>query len=182
MIRSMVLLLSRSRSSVLLSEELLPPTLYRLPHESQRPFYFLLTVFAIPDRIGTRTGAGRERHGIYPRQVHSDSDQVYCLVRHRPHHEPVPGLLPRCIYCDSRSACYGIEDFGRVRAKENALALLRDELRRKVRPGIVGMGSMSDPYNPFEGELQLTRHALELLDATASGRPSPPRETGLPGT
>ena len=74
-----------------------------------------------------------------------------------------------CIYCDSRSACYGIEDFGRVRAKENALALLRDELRRKVRPGIVGMGSMSDPYNPFEGELQLTRHALELLDAYGFG-------------
>ena len=61
------------------------------------------------------------------------------------------GCCHGCIYCDSRSACYGIEDFGRVRAKENALALLRDELRRKVRPGIVGMGSMSDPYNPFEG-------------------------------
>ena len=56
-----------------------------------------------------------------------------------------------------------------MRAKENALALLRDELRRKVRPGIVGMGSMSDPYNPFEGELQLTRHALELLDAYGFG-------------
>ena len=78
------------------------------------------------------------------------------------------GCCHGCIYCDSRSACYGIEDFGRVRAKENALALLRDELRRKVRPGIVGMGSMSDPYNPFEGELQLTRHALELLDAYGS--------------
>ena len=79
------------------------------------------------------------------------------------------GCCHGCIYCDSRSACYGIEDFGRVRAKENALALLRDELRRKVRPGIVGMGSMSDPYNPFEGERQLTRHALELLDAYGCG-------------
>ena len=79
------------------------------------------------------------------------------------------GCCHGCIYCDSRSACYGIEDFGRVRAKENALALLRDELRRKVRPGIVGMGSMSDPYNPFEKELQLTRHALELLDAYGFG-------------
>ena len=79
------------------------------------------------------------------------------------------GCCHGCIYCDSRSACYGIEDFGRVRAKENALALLRDELRRKVRPGIAGMGSMSDPYNPFEGELQLTRHALELLDAYGFG-------------
>ena len=74
-----------------------------------------------------------------------------------------------CIYCDSRSDCYRIGDFGRVRAKENALPLLRDELARKVRPGFVGLGSMSDPYNPFEKELQLTRHALELLDAYGFG-------------
>ena len=74
-----------------------------------------------------------------------------------------------CIYCDSRSDCYRIGDFGRVRAKENALPLLRDELARKVRPGFVGLGSMSDPYNPFEKEFQLTRHALELLDAYGFG-------------
>ena len=79
------------------------------------------------------------------------------------------GCCHGCIYCDSRSACYGIEDFGRVRAKENALALLRDELRRKVRPGIVGMGSMSAPSTPFGGEPQLPRHALELLDAYGFG-------------
>ena len=46
------------------------------------------------------------------------------------------GCCHGCIYCDSRSACYGIEDFGRVRAKENALALLRDELRRRRGPGL----------------------------------------------
>ena len=28
---------------------------------------------------------------------------------------------------------------------------------------------MSDPYNPFEGEMQLTRHALELIDAFGFG-------------
>ena len=79
------------------------------------------------------------------------------------------GCCHGCIYCDSRSDCYGIADFDRVRAKENALPLLRDELARKVRPGFVGLGSMSDPYNPFERELQLTRHALELLDAYGFG-------------
>ena len=79
------------------------------------------------------------------------------------------GCCHGCIYCDSRSDCYRIEHFDQVRAKENALPLLRDELRRKIRPGIVGLGSMSDPYNPFEAELQLTRHALELLDAYQFG-------------
>ena len=79
------------------------------------------------------------------------------------------GCCHGCIYCDSRSACYGIEDFDRVRAKGDALRILRDDLARKVKPGIAGLGSMSDPYNPFEGELQLTRHALELLDAYGFG-------------
>lgn len=74
-----------------------------------------------------------------------------------------------CIYCDSRSSCYGIEDFDRVRAKADALTILRDELRRKVRPGVVGLGSMSDPYNPLEGERKLTLHALELLHAYSFG-------------
>ena len=53
--------------------------------------------------------------------------------------------------------------------KENALAIIRDELRRKVRPGILATGSMSDPYNPFEKELCLTRHALELVNACDFG-------------
>ncbi len=79
------------------------------------------------------------------------------------------GCCHGCIYCDSRSECYHIEDFDRVRIKEGALTIIRDDLRRKVRTGVVGTGSMSDPYNPFEKELQLTRHALELLDAYGFG-------------
>lgn len=79
------------------------------------------------------------------------------------------GCCHGCIYCDSRSDCYGIDDFERVRAKENALALLRDELRRKVRTGVVGTGAMSDPYNPFEETELLTRHALELINAFGFG-------------
>lgn len=68
-----------------------------------------------------------------------------------------------CIYCDSRSDCYRIEEFGRVRAKENALAIIREDLRRKQRPGVVMTGASSDPYNPFEKELRLSRGALELI-------------------
>ena len=75
------------------------------------------------------------------------------------------GCCHGCIYCDSRSSCYQIKDFDQVRAKENALLTIRNDLRRKVRSGVVGTGSMSDPYNPFEKELLLTRHALELIDA-----------------
>ena len=79
------------------------------------------------------------------------------------------GCCHGCIYCDSRSDCYGVTEFGTVRAKENALALLRDELSRKARAGVVSLGSMSDPYNPFEKQEQLTRHGLELLSAYGFG-------------
>lgn len=79
------------------------------------------------------------------------------------------GCCHGCIYCDSRSDCYHVDHFDVVRAKENALPIIRDDLRRKVKSGVVGTGSMSDPYNPFEKELQLTRHALELIDAFGFG-------------
>ncbi len=79
------------------------------------------------------------------------------------------GCCHGCIYCDSRSDCYHIEQFDQVRAKENALEIIRDDLRRKVKRGIVATGAMSDPYNPFEKELLLTRHALELISAFGFG-------------
>ena len=79
------------------------------------------------------------------------------------------GCCHGCLYCDSRSSCYQNPDFDRVKAKADALPLLRDDLARKVRPAFISMGAMSDPYNPFERELQLTRHALELIDAYQCG-------------
>ena len=79
------------------------------------------------------------------------------------------GCCHGCLYCDSRSDCYRNPDFDRVTAKADAPRILRDELARKVRPAFIGMGAMSDPYNPFEEELLLTRHALELIDAYDCG-------------
>lgn len=61
------------------------------------------------------------------------------------------GCSHGCIYCDSRSTCYHVEDFDRVCVKENALVLLRDELRRKVRTGVIGSGAMCDSTIPSRG-------------------------------
>jgi DNA repair photolyase len=69
-----------------------------------------------------------------------------------------------CIYCDSRSDCYQISDFDTVRGKENSLAIIQEELRKKTKTGVIATGSMSDPYNPYEGKYQLTRQSLELMD------------------
>ena len=79
------------------------------------------------------------------------------------------GCCHGCLYCDSRSSCYQNPDFDTVKAKAGALTILRDDLARKTRPAFISMGSMSDPYNPFEEELELTRHALELIDAYGCG-------------
>ena len=74
------------------------------------------------------------------------------------------GCQHRCIYCDSRSACYEIEDFdGEVLVKANAVERLRDELPRKRRKGIIGTGSMNDPYMPLEADTGLTRRALDAI-------------------
>jgi len=70
-----------------------------------------------------------------------------------------------CIYCDSRSSCFKNPDFDTVKVKENALEVIRNDLRRKVKTGVVGTGAMSDPYNPLEKELKLTRNSLELMNA-----------------
>ena len=68
-----------------------------------------------------------------------------------------------CIYCDSRSNCYHIDNFDVPKGKENALAILEKELSRKHDHGVVGIGSMSDTYNPLEKQYKQTRGALELL-------------------
>ncbi|OQB59660.1 MAG: Radical SAM superfamily protein [Bacteroidetes bacterium ADurb.Bin141] len=79
------------------------------------------------------------------------------------------GCSHGCIYCDSRSECYRIDNFSRVRAKENALALIERELKSKRKKGVVGTGAMSDPYNPYEEEYKLTRGALELINRFGFG-------------
>jgi len=70
-----------------------------------------------------------------------------------------------CIYCDSRSHCYRVENFTQVRAKEDALRIIRDDLRRKSQKGVIHSGAMSDPYTPAEKSLNLMRHGLELINA-----------------
>ena len=79
------------------------------------------------------------------------------------------GCCHGCIYCDSRSECYHVENFDEVRAKENALAIIERELKSKRKTGVIGTGAMSDPYNPYEKEYYLTRGALSLINTYRFG-------------
>ena len=79
------------------------------------------------------------------------------------------GCSHGCIYCDSRSNCYHIDNFSIVRGKENALFILEQELSKKREKGVVGVGSMSDAYNPLEREYEQTRGALKLISKYGFG-------------
>lgn len=73
------------------------------------------------------------------------------------------GCSHGCIYCDSRSNFYHIDNFDEVRGKKNALYILEKELSKQRNRGVVGIGAMSDTYNPQEIKYEQTRGALKLL-------------------
>ena len=73
------------------------------------------------------------------------------------------GCQHGCIYCDSRSACYRMDELSKIYAKENAVELLEKELSTKRLKGTIGTGSMNDPYMPVEKKLKLTRSALKVI-------------------
>ena len=100
--------------------------------------------------IKTKTILSKEKYGEYWFGI----DYKINLYRGCPH---------GCIYCDSRSNCYHIDNFDIPRGKENAIYLLEKELSSKKEKGVVGIGSMSDTYNPQEIKYEQTREALKLI-------------------
>lgn len=75
------------------------------------------------------------------------------------------GCTHGCIYCDSRSVCYGFTHaFEDIEVKRNAPQLLEKALRSKRRKCMIGTGAMCDPYMHCEEELQITRKCLELIE------------------
>lgn len=75
------------------------------------------------------------------------------------------GCTHGCIYCDSRSRCYGIDHlFEDIEVKQNAPQLLEKALRSKRKKCMIGTGAMCDPYMHCEEELRLTRRCLEIIE------------------
>ena len=83
---------------------------------------------------------------------------------------PYRGCEHGCIYCYARpSHAYlgfspGLDFESRLLAKPNAAQLLKKELKRKnYRCRTIAMGTNTDPYQPIERKLQITREVLEVL-------------------
>ena len=80
------------------------------------------------------------------------------------------GCCHGCLYCDSRSDCYQVGDFDRVRAKADALRLIESDLRSKRQSGVVATGAIryehtSREYAPIEfpavADFQVTNALVE---------------------
>jgi len=83
---------------------------------------------------------------------------------------PYQGCEHGCIYCFARPthAYYGLSpglDFEtKLFQKPDAPALLATELRQpRYRPAVIALGANTDPYQPIERGLQLTRRILQVL-------------------
>lgn len=80
------------------------------------------------------------------------------------------GCTHGCIYCDSRSACYQFTHaFEDVEVKQNAPQLLDKALSARRKQCMIGTGSMSDPYQPCEEKVRLTRRCLEVIECHGFG-------------
>ena len=77
---------------------------------------------------------------------------------------PYRGCQHNCAYCyvpnvlrieRNKWGCF-------VEAKINIPSVLAKELNHK-KPGVIGISTVTDPYQPIEGKLKLTRYCLEQI-------------------
>jgi DNA repair photolyase len=85
---------------------------------------------------------------------------------------PYKGCEHGCVYCFARPThAYlglspGLDFESRIFYKPDAAALLEKELRTpKYKCAVMAMGTNTDPYQPVERELNITRRILEVLAA-----------------
>src|SRR6266496_2351117 len=83
---------------------------------------------------------------------------------------PYRGCEHGCVYCYARPTheylgfSSGLDFETKIMVKENAPALLRTELSSpRWRPQVLAMSGVTDPYQPIERRLKITRGCLEVL-------------------
>jgi len=83
---------------------------------------------------------------------------------------PYRGCEHGCIYCYARPTheflgfSAGLDFESRIMVKEDAPELLAAELSsRRWKPQVIAMSGVTDPYQPVERRLKLTRRCLEVL-------------------
>jgi DNA repair photolyase len=77
---------------------------------------------------------------------------------------PYSGCQHQCIYCYVPSVLHLPKEIwaSSLKVKRNIPFILAKELQKK-KPGIVGLSTVTDPYQPLEKTYQLTRYCLQQL-------------------
>lgn len=85
-------------------------------------------------------------------------------------YNPYVGCTHGCLYCyvpDIMRSRGSSSTWGRsVSVKEDALRKLKADLA-KLKPGVVGVSTVTDPYQPIEKRLEVTRGSLQILKSAA---------------
>lgn len=83
---------------------------------------------------------------------------------------PYRGCEHGCVYCFARPTheylgfSAGLDFETRILVKEDAPSLLREELSApRWKPQVIAMSGVTDPYQPIERKLRITRGCLEVL-------------------
>jgi DNA repair photolyase len=83
---------------------------------------------------------------------------------------PYRGCEHGCIYCYARpfheylGMSAGVDFETKIFVKEDAPELLRNELQKKsYEPEVIALSGVTDPYQPVERRLRITRRCLEVL-------------------
>ena len=84
---------------------------------------------------------------------------------------PYKGCEHGCIYCFARPThAYlglspGLDFESRIFSKPDAAKKLREQLSKQgYRPQVIALGANTDPYQPAERELKITRSILEVME------------------
>lgn len=116
----------------------------------------------LPDRVPTQYLRDDSRSIV----VRNESPDVPFAVSINPYR----GCEHGCVYCYARTYheylgfSAGLDFETRILVKEEAPALLRAELDAPGwRPQVLGISGVTDPYQPIERNLELTRRCLGVL-------------------
>jgi DNA repair photolyase len=117
---------------------------------------------APPERVATRYFADGTRTAL----ARNDSPDVGFSVSLNPYR----GCEHGCIYCYARPTheylglSAGLDFETRIFVKEDAPELLRKELMaRSWKPETIALSGVTDPYQPIERKLEITRRCLAVL-------------------
>jgi DNA repair photolyase len=135
---------------------------------------------AEPDAATTQPAAGdpeRPERSPSPRTVYLRDPSRTALAHNQSPDvgfdsslNPYRGCEHGCVYCYARPTheylgfSAGLDFETRILVKEDAPELLRRELgSRRWKPEVVGLCGVTDPYQPIERRLQLTRRCLRVF-------------------